>query len=960
MFESSIPLLLFALVGTIAVPLALLYFAGFDPPTGRDDQRPEGRSDQDSGAALDQDSGAALDQAFDPGYEDVDGFLVVLDESGSVRRTDAAAQSVVDAEPATVVGKHFSETPWANRISAPASELRRRLDRAVSGASVRFETGFRRACGDGQDVFEILFQPVADSEEVVEIVVVGRDVTEQRARERELEFRRSLLEAQHRATLDGIIGVDSNREVLFYDERFTELWGIPEEIVEHGDDEDALEWAIDRVKQPEEFLERIEYLYDHPENTSRDEIELEDGRVFDRYSGPIVGDDGTHFGRLWTFRDITERKERERRLNELLNAVSELVVADGESAVAEIVATATEEILGFEVTAVHLYDPDEETLVACASTERTRKLFDPIPEWGPGDRPMELFREGEPDNYTATASCPVESAVVLPIETYGTLSIASVEPEAFEDADLTMAELLAKNAAAALDQIERRQELQEYETVLDTVQDMVYVLDADGYVQLVTDPLAAFLGYDREVLVGEHVSAVLDERTAERARERIRGLVESDRESATVETEVTKASGETVPVEAEMSLLPSDGGFRGVVGVVRDRSELYEVLDRVETERDRFEYLFDHLPDAVVEVALTDEGEPIVESANPAFESTFGYDLQEIRGENLDEYVLPPGAASETHEAADETRGVADETRGWSERALGGEPIQTEVRRVTAEGVREFLLRRLSYTRDGERFGFEIYTDITDQKRYERYLEVVNRLLRHNLRNDLNVIGGYATLIAERADDPQLVSSARTLNETAAELTRLGKEATALERTLGRCQPVDSGTAVGDVFNEIVDRYEERASVTFAEPGSLAVATDGQLTRIMTVLVEHAIDESTDAPTIWLDATALSDRWIEFEITDDGPGFPEVERAVVTGRTRISQLTHASGLTLWQVRWLAESAGGEIDVEASSEETTTIVRLPRYQPELAEDEHPQADERQQYSDDTNHEQDSPT
>ena len=926
MFEPSILLVLFAMAGIAVVPLALLYLVGPGVQTGRDARESKGKFDCDSETAVGQGFEPAETAGRDgseSGSEDESSFVIVLDGAGAIKRADATARSLIDVELSAVVGQHFLETPWMDRISVPASEVRRRLDCAVDGKSVRFETDFRGEGDEDRSAFEVRFRPVTGGREETEIVVVGRDVTERRARERELEFRRSLLEAQHRATLDGIIGVDSSREVLFYDERFTELWGIPERIVEHGDDEDALEWAIDRVKRPEEFLTQIEHLYDHPEETSRDEIELNDGRVFDRYSGPIVGDDDTHYGRLWTFRDVTEHKERERRLNELLNAVSELVVADDESAVAEIVATATEEILGFEVTAVHMYDSENEALVAHAATEKTRELFDSVPEWGPGDRPMERFLDGDSEHltqakaYAGRASCPTESVVMLPIETYGTLSVASTEPEAFEDADLTMAALLAKNAAAALDQLERRQELQEYETVLDTVQDMMYVLGAEGYVQLVTDPLAGFLGYDRETLVGEHVSAVLDERTTERAGERIRELVESGRDSATVETEVTKASGETVPIEAEMSLLPSGGEFRGVVGVVRDRSELYEVLDRVETERDRFEYLFDHLPDAVVEVAFTDEGEPIVESANPAFESTFGYDLPEIRGENLDDYLLSPGDT--------------DEARGWSARTLDGEPIQTEVRRVTAGGMREFLLRRLSYTRDGERYGFEIYTDITDQKRYERYLEVVNRLLRHNLRNDLNVIGGYATLIAERADDPELVSFARTLDETAAELTHLGKEATALERTLGRHGTIASGTGVREVFDAITDRHGDRVSISFEDPGSLAVATDGQLARILTVLVEHAIDESADPPTVRLEATPLSGRWAEVRITDDGPGFPEVERAVVTGRTRISQLTHASGLTLWQVRWLAESAGGEIDVEVSDERTTTIVRLPRSQ-----------------------------
>jgi signal transduction histidine kinase len=72
--------------------------------------------------------------------------------------------------------------------------------------------------------------------------------------------------------------------------------------------------VLDKIADPRGFMARIHYLYDHPDEVSRDEIPLRDGRTFDRYSGPVRGADGTLYGRVWFFRDITGRKRAEEEL----------------------------------------------------------------------------------------------------------------------------------------------------------------------------------------------------------------------------------------------------------------------------------------------------------------------------------------------------------------------------------------------------------------------------------------------------------------------------------------------------------------------------------------------------------------------------------------------------------------------------------------------------------------------
>ncbi len=79
--------------------------------------------------------------------------------------------------------------------------------------------------------------------------------------------------------------------------------------------------VVSLVKDPKTFLRRVHYLYEHREETGRDEIQLKDGRILDRYSSPVVGKDGKYYGRIWAFRDITEQKFAEQELVKARNSL---------------------------------------------------------------------------------------------------------------------------------------------------------------------------------------------------------------------------------------------------------------------------------------------------------------------------------------------------------------------------------------------------------------------------------------------------------------------------------------------------------------------------------------------------------------------------------------------------------------------------------------------------------------
>jgi PAS domain-containing protein len=92
------------------------------------------------------------------------------------------------------------------------------------------------------------------------------------------------------------------------------MWDIPEDILRSRTDERALQYVLEKVAEPKEFLDRVRYLYEHPNEESRDEVLLKDGRTFDRYSAPVKGEQGVLYGRVWYFRDVTGRKQTEENL----------------------------------------------------------------------------------------------------------------------------------------------------------------------------------------------------------------------------------------------------------------------------------------------------------------------------------------------------------------------------------------------------------------------------------------------------------------------------------------------------------------------------------------------------------------------------------------------------------------------------------------------------------------------
>ncbi|HEX4343577.1 MAG TPA: ATP-binding protein [Verrucomicrobiae bacterium] len=131
-------------------------------------------------------------------------------------------------------------------------------------------------------------------------------------RTEELQSKTMLFEALVDASLDGILVVNNSNHMVVQNQKFNELLKIPPHVQVMEHDDERLQFVTDSAKNPEQFQEKVRYLYSHPLETSRDEIEFNDGRVLDRYTAPVLGEGKKCYGRIWMFRDITHRKQNER------------------------------------------------------------------------------------------------------------------------------------------------------------------------------------------------------------------------------------------------------------------------------------------------------------------------------------------------------------------------------------------------------------------------------------------------------------------------------------------------------------------------------------------------------------------------------------------------------------------------------------------------------------------------
>ncbi|GAA0209247.1 histidine kinase N-terminal 7TM domain-containing protein [Halobaculum roseum] len=429
-----------------------------------------------------------------------------------------------------------------------------------------------------------------------------------------------------------------------------------------------------------------------------------------------------------------------------------------------------------------------------------------------------------------------------------------------------------------------------HETVFAGLDDAVVVIDDDGHV-VETNPSArdAFeLGPD---VVGADAERVLPEAVVSS------GLLDGDDAEVALDGAADGSDGHP---GASRRGPPADPTYFEATSESLGREGLRLLVFRDVTERTEMQRRYRAYVEHSQDVVAVADADGVLEYISPAVESVLGYDPERLEGGVFTDYIHPDDRRSVAEPFAESLGRPGERVRvsfrvehrdgGW--RVLDG----VGVNRFHDPHIGGYLLT---------------LRDETQRDRYEQRLRVLTRVLRHDLRNELNVVHGYADVIAAEGGDA--AEYAERIQRSAERLASLGTRVRGVDQTLRRTdhggRPVDVTRVVG----EVADRARERFSgmtVTVDADETIAYADELLATAVWNVVENAARHHDGDRPAV---AISLSDGddTVELRIADDGPGIPAEDReAVESGHE--TQLRHASGLGLWLVRWIVDGVDGEL------------------------------------------------
>ncbi|WP_224449532.1 histidine kinase N-terminal 7TM domain-containing protein [Haloprofundus salilacus] len=217
------------------------------------------------------------------------------------------------------------------------------------------------------------------------------------------------------------------------------------------------------------------------------------------------------------------------------------------------------------------------------------------------------------------------------------------------------------------------------------------------------------------------------------------------------------------------------------------------------------------------------------------------------------------------------------------------------------------------------------YHNVDEHLRHQQRLEVLNRVLRHNIRNETNVIYGYADLLADEGGAES--DRAEIIKERAITIADMGEKARQIVDIFEQVRQEPRAVPFDDLASKHVADADERFPEVDLRVGPLpaGVRVNAVLGPALSNLVENAAEHNTEpGARVEVDATA-SDGWLHVVVADNGPGIDDHERAVLERGTETA-LEHGSGLGLWLVTWAVGIAGGTVEFE-ENDPTGSVVTV---------------------------------
>ncbi len=591
------------------------------------------------------------------------------------------------------------------------------------------------------------------------------------------------------ASPDAIVVIDRSLTVTHWNPAAEDIFGWTAEEV-HGDrnpivpdsKQDAYESTVRDVLAGEEVTGH---------ETSR---RRKDGTLIDVSisTAPVSGPDGENVAAMAVIKDISERKDHERRMEALQFAIHGLVASRTEREIAEQVVRTCKETLGMSRAGVHLNDPDADGLSPIAWTDDIETDIGDPPILGTDSLAWNAFTEGNTHQYAdlwdtderLNPDTPFRSELIVPLADHGVVLVSSTEPDDFTDDDRNLIEVLCTNATAALDRVERERDLRGFKEAVEHAGHSVVITDTDG----------------------------------------------------------------------------------------------------------RIEYV------------------------NPAFEEITGYTEAEAMGTNP--RILKSGEHDESF--YDEMWTTIKNRDSW----------HAEIVNERKDGDRFVVNQTIApiFDEGGEIERFvAINSDITEQKELERRLktqrdnlEVLNQTVRHDIRNDLQLVLSYVELLGEHVDD-----EGRSYVETAIESARDAVELTKTARDLAEVmlqaetdpEPVPLRPSIESQLETVRSTYDDVAITVEDQIPRVNVVATEMLDSVFRNILKNAVQHNDEGTTEISVRTTVQDDHVVVRIADNGPGVPDDRKTAIFGKGQKGLESDGTGIGLYLVHTLVDTYGGDVWVE---------------------------------------------
>ena len=836
-----------------------------------------------------------------------------------------------------ILGAHsFEELKEKNMLTLlekeDAQRIKKDVRKALKGELLERVYEVKATRLDGVPIFISLSMKKVEYAGKPHALGVVRDITARKKTEENLrkseELFRSVVEHSH----GGVLIVDDAHRFVYANDEFCRLLGYsPEELIGRDFreflDEESREFVADRYlrrQRGEEIPSRYEFTV-VAKNGEKRHVEI---------SSATITDSEGNVRTVAQLLDITERKRAE-KMQSSAYKISEAVHSTQDfKELLRSIHHIIDELMPAKNFFIALYDEDTETFSLPYFVDEYDTSVDPSNlRYGMTGHVLQtghsiladkkkIFELREKEGIKRIghdAVCWLGVPLKIRDATIGVLAVQSyTEGMSYTERDREMLEFVSRQVALAIERKRAEEALREseekYRMLVETTEEGISIDDENETIVFANEALARLLGYEKEELLGKRSFDIVYEEDLEKLKKEV-GKRRKGKTSKYELRCVTK-NGRIKTFLVSATPLYKEGKFIGSLSLMLDITERKTAEEELRKQKSYFQALFEGSPEAIVSM---DEKHRVLD-VNPAFTRLFGYTADDLKGKDLDDFVL----------GEDDRMG-----RMYTSKVINGEIVTAEGKRRRKDGsyVDVSILGAPIFI-EGKQVGiFTIYRDITEKLKAEQEKEFYNSLLRHDIANKITVIHGNLELLKEEGleeaqelfvnDALKAAQSSSELIDTIRKLRRIDTE-----QTMGALKLDD---IISKVIRTLEHQAKNRGITIDYVPIKGVIRANSLIENVFTNIIHNAIIHS-HCTTIRIRGMREGKQY-KIIIEDDGEGIPQELKDILFEPRVKGKQSAGSGLGLYLVKKLVESYGGNIEVETKKKPmhgTIFHIYLPKF------------------------------